>query len=284
MKKSLLLCLLPLLSILGRAQDKWSLRRCVDYALANNISIKQSDVQARLAKLTLNQSKLQQIPTLGVGSGLGINSGNSLNPTNYTVNNTTFLYNNFSLQTTVTLFNGFNLQNVIAANRYSWQAALASTDKTRNDISLNVANAYLQVLLANEQMEASRLQLRLSQSQLETTRKQVKAGTLPELNAAELEAQAAQDSSNFISLTGTIQQNVLTLKAYMGLDAAAPFDVDTPPVDEIPLEKIADLQPETVYAMALTNQPLQKADAFQIEANRHLVKAYKGAMYPTVPT
>ena len=285
MKKLLVVCLLPislLKSHMGRAQDKWDLRRCVNYALANNISIKQADVQARLAKLSLNQSKLQQIPTLIFGTGAGINSGNSLNPTNYTVNNTTFFYNNFSLQSSVLLFNGFNLQNVIAANRYSWQAALATTDRTRNDVSLNVANAYLQVLLSLEQAEAARAKLQLTQSQLEITHKQVKAGTLPELNAAELESQVAQDSSNYISLKGTITQNVLILKAYMGMDAGSPFDVDTPPVDEIPVEKLADVEPETVYALALANQPQQKADAFLIESNKHSVKAAKGAMYPQV--
>jgi len=284
MKKMLLVCLLPatLLSHMSHAQDKWDLRRCVEYALANNISIKQADVQARLARLTLSQSKLNQVPTLAVGSGLGINSGNSLNPTNYTVVNQTVLYNNFSLQSNVTVFNGFNLQNVIVANRYAWQSSLAITERTKNDVSLNVANAYLQVLLTNEQTRAAHAKLELSQSQLEITRKQVRAGTLPELNAAELESQVAQDSSNYINLQGTTQLNIYTLKAYMGLDAGAAFDVATPPVEQIPVENLIDVQPEAVYALALTNQPQQKADAFQIESSRHFVKANKGAMYPQV--
>jgi outer membrane protein len=282
--KKLLLWLLPisLISHMSQAQDKWDLKRCVNYALANNISIRQSDVQARLSKLTLNQSRLSQIPTLSFSTALGLNSGNALNQANYTIENRTFISNNLAVQSSVVLFNGFNLHNVIASNRYAWEAALALTDRTRNDVSLNVANAYLQVLLAVEQAEAARAKLQLSQSQLEITRKQVKAGSLPELNAAELESQVAQDSSNFISLTGTIQQNVLTLKAYMGLEAGAPFDVDTPPVDEIPVEKISEVQPETVYAMALANQPLQKADALQIESARKSVLANKGARYPTV--
>jgi len=282
--KKLLLWLLPLslISYMSLAQEKWDLTRCVNYALANNISVKQADVQARLAKLTLNQSRLSRIPTLSVSTAVGVNSGNALNQTTYTIDNKTFVNNNWALQTSVVLFNGFNLQNVIASNRYAWQAALATTDKTRNDVSLNVANAYLQVLLAGEQAEAGRAKLQLSQSQLTITRKQVDAGTLPELNAAELESQVAQDSSNYINLTGTIQQNVLTLKAYMGLDAATPFEVDTPPVDEIPVEKLGDVQPEAVYVMALANQPLQKADALQIESARKYVLANKGARWPTV--
>jgi outer membrane protein len=283
--KKLLLLLsfsVPFLNLSAYAQDKWDLTRCVQYALANNISVKQADVQARISRLTFDQSRLSRIPTLSLGTGVGVNSGNSLNQATYTINTTTYLYNNFSVQANVSLFNGFFLRNLIAANRLAWQATLASSDKTRNDISLNVANAYLQVLLSKEQSEASLLQLHLSQNQLEITRKQVKAGSLPELNAAELESQAAQDSATYITSKGNIDQAILTLKAYMDLDAAVPFEVYTPPVDDIPIEKIADLQPEAVYSLALANQPLQKMDALQIESARRNVKAQKGAMYPTV--
>ena len=284
MKKWLLLLSLSLtlLNTTSHAQDKWGLQRCVDYALANNISIKQSDIQARISRLTFNQSQLSQIPTLGFGTGLGVNSGRSQNPTNYTLQTNTYLYNNFGVQTSVTLFNGFNLKNTIAANRYAWQAALANSDKLKNDISLNVANAYLQVLLGREQEEAARLKLRLSQSQLDITRKQVKAGTLPELNAAELESQVAQDSSTYITASGNVVQSILTLKAYMDLDASVAFEVDTPPVESIPIEKLSDLQPEAVYSLALNNQPLQKMDSFQVESARKSVLATKGARYPTL--
>ena len=283
--KNLLLVYLLLpglfLSFRSHGQDKWDLRRCVEYALANNISIKQADVQARLSKLTLDQSRLSQIPTLGLGIGAGVNSGRRQNPTDFSLSTNTFFANNYSLQASVNVFNFFSLRNAIEANRYSWQAALANSEKLKNDISLNVANAYLQVLLSTEQAEAARLQLKLSQNSLEITRKQVNAGTLPELNAAELESQTAQDSANVITAQGTIIQNTLTLKAYMGLDAGAPFEVDTPPVEQIPIEKVADLQPEAVYSMALTHQPLQKMDALLVQSAQKNVQANKAAQYPT---
>lgn len=281
MKKGLLLLLLPVLSLTGHTQDKWDLRRCVEYAMANNISIKQSDIQARLSKLTLEQGQLSQIPTLGFGASIGLNSGRSQNLATYTLSTVTYTYNNYSLQANANVFNFFSLRHSIESYRYSWQAALATTDKLKNDISLNVANAYLQVILATEQAEAARLQLKLSQNSLEITRKQVNAGTLPELNAAELESQVAQDSSNVITADGTTIQNTLSLKAYMGLDAGTPFEVDTPPLDQIPIEKMEDLQPEPVYSMALTNQPLQRADAFLLDAARKSVASSKAAQYPT---
>src|SRR5579872_2532030 len=166
------------------AQDKWDLKKCVEYAVANNISVKQADVQARLARLNLEQAQWNQIPVVGIGTQFGVRSGNNQNPTNYTLITQTYALNNWQLQTSVTAFNFGSLRRAIEASRYSWQAALAGSDRTKNDIALNVANAYLQVLLAIEQTEASQLQLRLSQNQLDITRKQVRAGTLPELNAA----------------------------------------------------------------------------------------------------
>jgi len=265
----------------GYAQDKWDLKRCVEYAVANNISVKQADVQARLAKLTMEQSQWNQVPTLALASQLGLKSGNTQNPNTYALSTQTYELNDWSLQSSVTAFNFLSIRRSIEANRLAWQAALANSDKTKNDISLNVANAYLQVLLAMEQTEASHLQLQLSQNQLDLTRKQVNAGTLPELNAAELESQVAQDSATYVSSKGTVTQNILQLKAYMDLDAGAPFDVYAPPVEDIPIENLADLQPETIYQLALVNQPLQKMDALQLEAYRKSMQSSKGAMYPT---
>src|SRR5580704_7512341 len=148
MKKHLFFLSIPVLLTFNTiAQDKWDLKRCVKYAVANNISVKQADVQARLAKLTLDQSRLSQIPTLIAGVSAGINSGRFQNPTTYVLETQTTFQSGLSLQSNVTVFNGFYLQRTIGANRYAWQALLANSEKLKNDISLNVANAYLQVLL-----------------------------------------------------------------------------------------------------------------------------------------
>jgi outer membrane protein len=162
-------------------------------------------------------------------------AGNTQNPNTFALSTSTYALNNYQLQSSVTAFNFFSIRNSIEANRFSWQAALANSDKTKNDISLNVANAYLQVLLAIEQTAIAESQMHLSQNQLEITIKQVRAGALPELNAAELEAQTAQDSATYINAKGTITQDILQLKAYMGMDASVPFDVYTPPVEDIPV-------------------------------------------------
>ena len=121
-----------------------------------------------------------------------------------------------------------------------------------------------------------------TRAQLVNTRKQVDAGALPELNASQLEAQLALDSVNYITAKGNLSEAILLLKSYMNIDAAAPFEVDTPPVESIPVEPIADLQPENVYTLAMANQPLQRYNGLRIKAAEKSKAASKGLMLPSL--
>ncbi len=263
-------------------QDKWDLKRAVEYAIANNISVKQADVQARLAAVQLKQSQLSQIPAANFSGNVAYRSGRNQDPVNFDLITQGFLSNGYNLQSSVDLFNFFNKRNTIEANRYETEAARANVDRVRNDISLNVANAYLQVLLAREQSNIADVQVKQTIAQLENTRKLVDAGSLPELEAANLEAQLARDSATLVQAKATATTNLLSLKALLNVDMAADFDVTTPPVDQIPLESLAELQPETVYQIALNKQPLQQVNALRIKSNEYFVKAQKGALYPSV--
>jgi outer membrane protein len=275
---------LLLLVVIGKqlsAQQKWDLRKCIDYALANNISIKQTDLQARLAKINAYQSKLSQYPNASFSANGGYNSGRNQDPTSFGLITQSYLSANMQLQSSAEIFNWYSKRNTISANAWEFQAALANSEKLRNDIALTVANVYLQVLLSKEQEEIAGKQLELSQAQLQNTRKLVNAGSLPELNAAELEAQVARDSATLISAKGSTIQNTLSLKAYMALDAATPFEIETPPVEKIPVDNISDLQPDIVYASAIANLPQQKYNDFKIKAAERNAAAAKGNMYPT---
>ena len=276
--------LIALLVITGsaNAQQKWSLLKCVEYAMANNISIKQTDLQSKTAGLQYRQSKLGQLPNLSFSGGSSYNSGRNQDPTSFSLITQSYLSANMQLQSSAEIFNWFSKRNTVAANEWELQAAKANTDKLKNDIALTVANSYLQILLAMEQEKIASVQLQQSQAQLSNTRKLVDAGALPELNAANLEAQVAGDSSTVITTRGNVAQNILTLKAYMALDAATAFEIDTPPVDKIPVEKIADLQPEAVYALAIANMPQQKANDFKLKAAQKNAAAAKGNLYPTI--
>ena len=141
-----------------KAQEKWSLLRCIEYAMANNISIKQIDLQSKIAALTLKQSKYGQLPNLSFSGGPSFNNGRNQDPTSYSLITQSYLSANLQLQSSAEIFNWFSKRNTITANEWELKAAQANTDKAKNDIALTVANAYLQILLGMEQEKIASVQ------------------------------------------------------------------------------------------------------------------------------
>lgn len=267
--------------VVARAQDTWNLKRSVEYALANNISVKQADIQSRLAALTLKQSRLYQIPSANIAGSAGVNSGRSIDPTTNLFTNTQLFSTGFSLSSGMTVFNFFSVKNNIEGNKFENEAAKANVDKIKNDIALNVATAYLLVLVSQQQVNISKLAVQQTLQNLDNTRKRVEAGALPELNLAELEAQLALDSSTLITASNTVRQNILQLKAILNVDAGKSFVVEAPPLDKIPVLPLQQLQPEKVYADAIKNLPQQKLNDFRIKAAEKYAKSARGQMYPS---
>lgn len=281
-KKVLLLAISFACYLAAGAQQKWNLQRCVEYALANNISVRQTDLQSKFSELTYQQNKSSQYPTLSFGTSNSFRLGRSENPSTGVLEDNNLFSQGFQLSTGVSIFNWFSKKNSIEADRLTVEADKAQIKKIQDDIALNVAVGYLQVLLAKEQINISKVQVSQTKAQLENTRKRVNAGILPELNAAELEAQLARDSSNLIGNEATVQQSILQLKALLNLDAGADFDLDTPPVDKIPVESLGELQPAAVYALALANLSQQKVNELRLLSAKKNVEAAKGQLYPTI--
>lgn len=283
LKRTLYLLLFSILIYIPvTAQDKWDLQRAVEYALANNISVKLQDLQTRFSALTYQQSKASRLPSLNAGSNGGNRYGRSENPTTGVLEDNNFFSAGVNLQSQVSVFNWFTKKNTIEADRLSLIADQEQLKNAQNDISINVAVAYLQILLAKEQANITRIQVALTNNQLGNTRKRVDAGALPELNAAELEAQLARDNANLVSAEASVRQFVLQMQALLNLDASLPFEVEMPPVDKIPVEPLGDLQPEMVYALAIANLPQQKVNSLRIQAAMKRVEVAKGFMYPNI--
>jgi outer membrane protein len=286
MRKKIIKYLLPILFIFSIektfAQDTWDLRRCVDYAMQNNITVQQADVQARLAALQTKLSQNQAYPTLGFNTQAGYQFGRNIDPTTNLFTNQKVFFQSYNVQAGVTLFNFFNIKNNLLFSKENEKAYKLGVGKARNDIALNVAAAYLQTLLSIEQANIAKVQIDQTTAQLNNTQKLVQAGSMPELNAAQLEAQLATDSSNYIAALGTADQNKISLIALLNLDEATPFNVATPDVDKIPIPPLSELDPAYVYQLAISTQPLQQSDSVFILANEYAVKSARGAMYPTL--
>ncbi len=278
----ILVCLLFSFASYAQEPPAWNLQTILQYAMQNNINVRRSQVQEKFAGLTYEQSKLSRYPNANFSSNGGLSSGSNQDPTTFSRVTQTYFSSGFNLQSSVDVFNWYSKRNNILANEWEVEAAKAGTDKIKYDIALNAANAYLQILLAKEQEKITSLQLNQSNTQLINTRKMVKAGALPELNATQLEAQVALDSANYITAKGAVTQNTLLLKNLMSIDPGAPFVVETPAITNIPIQPIGSLQPEDVYAQAIANQPQQRFNDLKLKAASFATRSAKGAMYPTI--
>lgn len=277
----LALCLLFANVVTVKAQDTWSLQRSVDYALANNITIKQQDVQRRLADLTFRQSQLAQIPTVNVGVDGSYSSGRSIDPSNNAYITQSYFSSSAGLSSGATIFNWFSQQNLIASNKYQAQAQDRLLDKARNDVAFNIASAFLQILVNNEQMHISELQVKLTTSQLENTRKLVIAGSVPESNQADLEAKLASDSVTLVTAQNQVILSTLQMKALLNLGFEVPYVPEIPEkIADIPLPRLDEVDPEMVYSAALNSNPLIKADELLIRSMERSYASYKGQLYP----
>lgn len=270
------------LSVKAQDNTRWNLRKCVEYAITNNISVRQADIQSRVSAILLKESRLQQIPSLNFSGNHGFQFGRSLDYTTNTYSDNNAMYQQFGLNTQVNLFNWNSQRNTVKANDLNRQADEASVDKAKNDIALNVARQYLMVLMDIEQAKVTEIQLKQSQAQLRNTQMQVDAGALPELNAAELAAQVARDSANLTTAQTTIEVDKLTLKGLINLPADAPFDLEVPPVEQIPVDNILEISPSEIYALAMQSQPQIKVNNLRLLASKKSYQAAVGRQYPTI--
>gem|GEM_PF-3139 len=279
----LAICLLFANIVATKAQDSWSLQRSIDYALANNIDIRQQVVQKRLAELTLHQSKMARIPTLSAGLNGSYANGRNIDPNTNTFITSAVTSYNGGLTAGANVFSFFYQQNTIAANKYNYQAQDKLLEKAKNDVAFNIATAFLQILLNTEQVHISEVQVKLTLDNLANTKKLVIAGSVPESNQADLEAQLATDSVNLVNAQNQVIQSTLQMKALLNLSFDQPYVPQIPDnIAEIPLPRLDEVDPEMVYSAANSNNPLIKADQLLIKSSERSYSAYRAQMYPSL--
>lgn len=263
------------------AQDKWSLQRCVDYALQNNLQVKQQEIQRRLSELTLRQSKLGMIPSVNAGLNGSYSQGRNPSPLTNTYVTQSLTGVDGSLSVSADIFNWFNRQRTITANKYDLESNSFLLQKARNDLAFNVATAFLQILLNVEQVKVNEVNVEVTKQNLENTKKLVIAGSVPESNQADLEAQLALDSTNLVSAQNQVTLSILQMKAYLNLGFDIPFEPEIPAnISSLPIAPLSEMAPEMVYSQALTTYPLVKADLAKIQSAYYIYKANKSTLYP----
>ena len=177
----------------------WTLQECVEYGLQNNLQLRQSGLNSDLTRVNAKQARNNLLPSVNGGTSYSFNSGLNNDPTTGVLVNQNTQANSFSLNANVPLFSGFQLRNGIKQTQLNYQAAQSDVERAKNDVVLNIVSAYLQAILGEELLQASKLQLASSREQAERTQKLFKAGSVAENNVFELNSQIASDEVNIVN-------------------------------------------------------------------------------------
>ncbi|MDI9338331.1 MAG: TolC family protein [Alphaproteobacteria bacterium] len=261
---------------------KWTLIDLLDYAYKNNLTLKNSEILAKLAKVNNDQAKKGQLPSANASVQGGLRFGLSQDAITGINENQSSHFQTFGVGVNIPIFNNLALKHNIAISTFNLKAALEDINKVKNDLATLIAAYYLQAISNFENIKIAQVQISQTQQQIDVTAKRVEAGVLPELNLLELQAQLANDTANLIAVKFTYEQALLSIKAALNLQLSAPLELVIPPLDLIQLEPLGDLQPETVYALALANLPEQKAFQYRIEAAKRNIKLNRQSFYPSI--
>jgi outer membrane protein len=264
----------------AQESTSWTLEKTIKYALDNNLDIKQNVLNERLATLQLEQSRLSQIPNASLNTNVGRSYGRSVDPTTNLFINQGYSFFGLNGNVDVLLFGWFQKRNTISQNNFLNKAATADLEQLKDDVSLNVATAFLRILMAREQINIQVGQLQYSNKQKEQTDYFVKAGRSPDLDLAQMEAQVATDSSAYYTAISNHQQAILDMKAIMNFDIAAPFDAVAPNVEQIELLEIGTLNPETIYQSAQEHFGSIKGGQLKLNAAQKGLDATRSSLYP----
>jgi outer membrane protein len=224
MKKSIIIALL-LFGVFVQAQNKkWTLLECVNYALENNISIQQSELDVDIAGIDKNQAVFNFLPNLNSNASFNINTGANINPATNQFENNTFRSANGGVSSGINIFSGLSNWKTLQRAKINQIASEYRLDKMKDDISLFVANSFLQILANREQLKVLRAQNEVTKENIKNTQDLVDAGVLPQGDLLELKATdatqtqqiIAAENALFISKFGLAQ--TLQLKDYQNFD------------------------------------------------------------------
>ena len=281
MKKSLFLVILvSLVKLDVSAQPKqWSLRECCDYAVEHNITIKQQENQCRQQEIQLSNAKNQRLPDLSGSASQNFSFGRGLTAQN-TYTNTNTSSTSFSLGTSVPLFTGFQIPNNIKLNQLNLEAATQDLEKAKNDIRMQVAQAYVQILYNMEIADVAHRQISIDSAQVARLQALLDIGRASEAELAQQKATFAQSQLTATQADNNLQLAILAMTQLLELESPEGFSVVRPQIASVGDNVIATL--DDIYAAALSTKPEIQAQQLRLRATENSIKIAQAGYYPTL--
>ncbi len=269
------------IGIASGQMKKWTLQECVTYAVENNLSIEQFELDLQNIEIDKSDAFGAMLPNLNASTTASSNTGFSINPTtNAPTNNTTFNVNG-GFNTNVNLFNGFQNINRLRRAKMNALASQYRLDDLKDDIRLNVALNYLGVLSNKESLKVFEAQYEVTEQDLKRTAELVEAGVVPRGDLLEIEATAANQAQQIVNAENLVLISIINLAQLLQITDYENFDI-ADEAFEIPPSNILDNSAKTIFDKALTFRNDIKLSQSNVELAEKDLEISKGARYPTL--
>lgn len=269
-------------SLQAQETDKqWTLEECIDYAIEHNIDLKQKQVSRENSKVELNTSKYSWLPDLNAGVGQNFDFGRSPTKDGVIVDQNSSS-SSASIQLSMPIFDGLKVPNDIAARKLDLKAATETLNKAKEDLAINVASYYLQVLYNKEILKIAELQVALSNEQVKKTEALVNVGKVPVSQLYDIKAQLAKDEVTLTESRNNVNLALLDLAQSLEMERSEQnFDILTPQIDDV-IEKYMSsiLPPDNIYNNAVTFKPQIKEQEYLLESQKKMLKVAQAGYYP----
>lgn len=281
MKNIFLIILVLSLGLSTQAQEKWDLKKCVDYAKEHNITLQLKKLDAEIQENNTKQTKLSLLPNLNASSSYNLSYGRTTSPETNGYIDQNLKSVNFGISSSISLFEGFQKRNSIKQANIDLQAYIQDIEKTSNDISLRIVSYYLDILFKKELLQVAKDQLKITKLQIERTSALVEAGTLPKGTLMEQKAQAAQEDLTVVNSDNNLFLSLLDLAQLLDLSSTDNFDIEMPVLPVLNSERTL-LNPNAVYDIALTSLPEIKAANLRLESTGKDLDLARSGLMPSL--
>jgi outer membrane protein len=263
----------------AQEQRVWTLAQCIDHALENNLSIKQSGLNVEQKEISLNSAENNRLPDVSGSAGQNFSFGRGLTADN-TYANTNTTNTSFSVGASVPVFNGFQIKHNIELSKLDLAAATADLEKARDDIRVAVAQAYVQILYNMEILDVANSQVEIDSLQVVRLSEMAANGKASRAEVSAQEASLAQSRVSATQAANNVSLAVLDLTQLLELPSPEGFHIARPSVEG--LETAMLMNPEQIYAEAVEVKPSVKAEEIRLDQALKNIDLAKSSFLPSL--
>ena len=262
------------------ASKIWSLEDCISYAIENNITIKDADLNTSISEVSYNKAKSAKLPNLFGSASQNFSNGTSIDPITSDYVSDQIHSTNLGINSSVTLFQGSQLSNQVKQNQLLIEQNSLLAQEAKNNIVISILESYLQTLYSKEGISIAENNLSASEKEVLRAKSRLDAGTIALSDYTEAQSQAATNKYNVIAAKNDYELNIINLKQLLELSPLEDLTIET--VDENQDLINLELNKEAIYTNALSYLPEVEASKTNILVNEKELEIAKGGYLPTL--